>query len=510
MSGNFEFHFTPKQKELWDVFFDAPMGNPSWIVNVGGKGSGKTELTTYIVLRLLFDPQYKGSKILIARESLRDLENTLISSIERYLARVQKTKQKDPINHDKNRQVIEFKPTGSKLFYMSLSDKNDQYKSVLSYEFNVVIIDEADRISQEAFTEADTRLRYPHPFQRGMINLNPVSEEHWIYKYFVKNPKSDVLVYKTTTYDLFFYEEILLNDFQDNLRSKKWLEYKAPNQKRYFVDMENQVRYEVVGLSKTNPQMLVVKKFLFNHPTLERYERKSFSFRYVMMEGNWGSVYEENTFFSEHFTEAHVIHEPITLEYLTMFRRFYVGLDFGFNKSAMVLIGEHMNGQIVILDGAIFSNTTYEKFIHLVDERLKKILPQGIRTPLIYGDIAGTKREQSDGLSLIRKIEQTFNIRIYTNYVKFAESIDMLIHALSEKLPYSTDPPQYRLVVHKDAKLVIEGFMGGFKVGGTRNNYAKIEDDYYEHLFDAMRYGLYPILRTGGRQSMPRIITPTI
>lgn len=191
MNVNFEFTLTTKQKELWDIFFNTPLMELSWIVNVGGKGSEKIQITIYILLRLLFDPAFKDSKILIAKESLKDLKNTIVAKIESYISRI----PKDLIEHNKRRQVIEFKRTGSKIFYMSLSDKNDQYKSVSSYEFNVVIIDDADKISEKAFVEADISLRYPHPFQRGMININQVKENHWIYKYFVKNPKPHGLIF---------------------------------------------------------------------------------------------------------------------------------------------------------------------------------------------------------------------------------------------------------------------------------------------------------------------------
>jgi hypothetical protein len=50
---------------------------------VGGKGSAKTTALVYILIILMTDEKYKESKILVARESLRDLKNTLIEEFFR-------------------------------------------------------------------------------------------------------------------------------------------------------------------------------------------------------------------------------------------------------------------------------------------------------------------------------------------------------------------------------------------------------------------------------------------
>ena len=139
---------TQKQKEIFDTFFND--NQTRWILSVGGKGSAKTTVSVYILLTLFFSEEFRNSKILIARESLRDLKNTLVREFKSYLSKLQ-VPEDDVYEHHEGLQRFLNKITNTEIYYLSLSSRNDQYRSVLSYEFNVVIIDELDRISEEAF-----------------------------------------------------------------------------------------------------------------------------------------------------------------------------------------------------------------------------------------------------------------------------------------------------------------------------------------------------------------------
>ena len=212
--------------------------------------------------------------------------------------------------------------------------------------------------------------------------------------------------------------------------------------------------------------------------------------------------------FSEYFTKEHIVKGNIDQNYLSDFLlEFYLGLEF--DNFAIALVGMRKDGQIVILDGEIFNNIYYKKFIDLVDKRLQKFSPYGIRSydkthPLIPTISIYSNIKKND-LPIIRKIEQEFKIKINSAHVNFTESIEWLIQALYTKLPNPTNQTMYKLVVHENAKPIIEGFMKNrFKISDTNI----IENDQYSYLFKAMLYALYPLLK--GKGKLPRFITPTI
>ena len=120
---------TDKQAEIYNAFFNE--SDTRWMLSVGGKGSAKTTVSVIILLTLFFDERFKNSQILIARESLRDLKNTLVAEFKKKCAEIGAKEDEVFIVKD-DLQYIENLITKTKIFYLSLSDKNQQYRSVLS------------------------------------------------------------------------------------------------------------------------------------------------------------------------------------------------------------------------------------------------------------------------------------------------------------------------------------------------------------------------------------------
>jgi len=476
---------SPKQQEIYKLFFEN--NEIRWIVSVGGKGSGKSTLAVVILTDLFFDPRFKGSRILIGRESLRDLKNTLVRSFIKRLNEL--GIPKDVIYTNETLQVIRNEMNDVEIYYLSLSNRNEQYRSVLSYEFNVVIIDEADRISYEAFVEVSNRFRLMHPFQKGMIMLNPTPETHWIYREFVANPKPASVVVHSSTYDNFilkkfpkekFYQETKVYEFEGK-------EY------RY----KDNIRYEVV---KEVGDYVIVKQFNNTHLYYVEQEARPLSYRKIVLEGNWGAYSLDGGLYQLEFTWKNIADElPPEEEF--PFYRFYAGVDFGFRHPAFVLLMEDEWGRYIVADELLGENISVIDFFTLLKRRMREKFKLNLEDITIFGDVAGSYREQGDGTPIIKKIRDRFGINILTYKQKVMEGVYLIKDWLTTKIE---DEP--KLKVYKGCSITLSGFLGRFQQDELGR---PIKDGYYEHIHDALRYAVYGIDRISKHHKI-RIRKPEI
>ena len=474
MSAMFDIVLTKKQEEIISTFFED--NSVRWILSVGGKGSAKTTASVYILLNLFFNPEYKGSKILIARESLRDLKNTLVREFKSHLTKLGIPEDKAYTHHE-GLQLFKSLLTDTEIYYLSLSSRNDQYRSVLSYEFNVVIIDELDRISEEAFDEVSQRMRLKHKFNKGLLNLNPVPETHWVYKKFVANNFPQTKIIRSSTYDNYLIKKVNAKAF-----SLKATEYVSPQGAIYYVI--NNTRYEIIG---KDGDYYIVKEFNISHPFLVEMEHKHYSFRRVMLEGQWGSVNVDDGIYTPYFTERHISTDIITPKDLMLYYRLYGGFDFGVRRPAFVLIAEDEWGRYIVIDEILGENISSIQFVETIRKRLREKWKLDIQDIEIYGDIAGSFREQSDGLSIIQKIREQYNINIKTQKVKVMDSLFKIKTLLEKDI---ANIPALR--VHQDCPMMLAGMLGEFKMDEQGK---PIKDNYYEHIHDAFRYGMMGALK---------------
>jgi len=466
---------TPKQEEIIKTFFE---GDKLWIMSVGGKGSAKTTATLFILLRLMFDQQFAKSKILVARESLRDLKNTLI---DEFIKLCTEKGIKLGIDYDENKQLqrIYSYVNQSEIFYLSLSDKNEQYKTVRSYEFNVVIIDELDRISQKAFIEASERLRYPHKFIRGLVNLNPVPETHWIYKEFAEEsgtfaPFTQII--KSSVYDNFVYVKVS-KDFLNNA-DKYVFEDKV-----YYV--ANNRRYEVVG---EDGDKFITKRFNPPHTYLAQMEHKPYYYRRVMLLGEWGNAYfEGNGIYTSYFSEDNIYHDFNINSNLAFYYNFYAGIDFGVRRPAYVLLFEDELGRLVVIDELLGDNEPIIIFLQNVAKRLKANFGLTIHDVEWWGDVAGNQRDQFDGLTILKRIQDEFRLTIKTMRIPQFQSIE----AIRDMLTTDIHGKKW-LRVYQNCHITLNGLLGEFQIEDSGK---LLKDGYYEHIHDALRYVCYPLYR---------------
>ncbi len=473
---------TPKQEEIIKAFFE---GDKLWVMSVGGKGSAKTTATLFILLRLMFDQSYAKSKILVARESLRDLKNTLI---DEFIKLCTEKNIKLGVDYDENKQLqrIYSHVNQSEIFYLSLSDKNEQYKTVRSYEFNVVIIDELDRISQKAFIEASERLRYPHKFIRGLVNLNPVPETHWIYKEFVEESGTFtpfVHVVKSSVYDNFVYVKVS-KDFLQNADRYIF------EDKVYYV--VNNRRYEIVS---EDGDKFITKRFNPPHTYLAQMEHKPYYYRRVMLLGEWGNAYfEGNGIYTSFFTEDNIYHDFNINSNLAFYYNFYAGFDFGVRRPAYILLLEDELGRLIVIDELLGDNEPVSIFLRNVAKRLKANFGLTIHDVEWWGDVAGKQRDQYDGLTILKRIQDEFRINIKTMRVPQFQSIE----AIRDMLTTDIHGKKW-LRVYQNCHITLNGFLGEFQIDDSGK---LVKDGYYEHIHDALRYVCYPLYRKSKTSSL--------
>lgn len=453
---------TEKQKEMLSLFEDS---HYRWIINVGGKGSGKTDLAVYLILKILFDEKYKGSRVLLAREALRDLKNTLIVGLDRKIR--ESPHLKSSIQHNSNLQVITNPHNEVEIYYLSLSDKNQQYRSILSYEFNIVIIDEADRISEPAFYEVSERFRLLHPFQRGMLILNPCSKEHWIYKKFVERKDDNVVIIKSSTYDNFIYEKL----YKEDLEKAKIYEYGG---RKYIV--KNNIRYEPV---KELGDFVIVKRYNVSHGFLVEMENRPLAYKRIMLYGEWGVYDYGGGLFEDVFDEKNITDRDFSLYDLTFDFNIYCGIDFGIRHNAYCLVAVDVFGNFYVIDDMISTNMPVRTFIEAMLERFKNKF--GIRKPqyiTFVGDVSGKNRELYDGYDLFSKIKKEYGLNLYGTRARVLETVALLKDLIHKEKFFVSDKAVFSL----------EGFLGRFQSDGFGY---PVKDGFYDHLLDAIRYVVF-------------------
>lgn len=433
-----------------------------WIYSIGGKGSAKTHGAVICLLPLFFNPYFKGSRILMARETLRDLENTLLKDFLNLLNSVGVDLKQ--LMHDKSRQVISYLPNEVELYYMSLTDKDSGFMKVRSYEFNVVIIDEADRITEQAFNEVSERMRLRHKFVRGMVISNPTTQQHWLYKSAEKNEKLGIAkIVHSSTYDNFIYMKIP----KDELLSK------ARQYENYYVI--GTTRYEVVGEENN---LLTVKRFNIAHSYLVELEAKPTAYRLVMLNGQWGAYDIGDGLYSDSFTHENIKEYGLIKPYIPYDMQFIVAFDWGFRRPAYVLIGIDYMDNIYILDEMLGEGISTLRFVDEVLKRLQNKFRLTKHDVMFVGDIAGRQREQATGNTIVGQIEREYGLRILTRKTPIEHSVNYIKVLLEKKKLYVTDTCQISLQM----------FLGSMK----QDEYGRpIKDGYYEHIHDAIRYGIW-------------------
>lgn len=151
-----------------------------YILYGGAMGGGKS--VWLAVSAILHAVKYPGSRVLMARFTLKDFKDTTLVSLFKFLP--PELLMKD--GHNKQDRVIKFM-NGSVIKYTGLAD-DDGVSTLKSFECSLVCIDEANEVAKDIFEIAKTRLRWVteggvRPFYQILLTSNP--EDCWLKDTFV-------------------------------------------------------------------------------------------------------------------------------------------------------------------------------------------------------------------------------------------------------------------------------------------------------------------------------------
>lgn len=148
-----------------------------YFILMGGRGAGRSTVASQNALAKVRAPEYYRAAIM--RFVLGDIRNSIFQEIidradeQEVREELEIREQLLSIAHGKNR----INGVG---FRKSSGDQKSKLKSLAGY--NEVIIEEADEINEEDFTQLDDSLRTVKSDIRIILLLNPPEKNHWIVK----------------------------------------------------------------------------------------------------------------------------------------------------------------------------------------------------------------------------------------------------------------------------------------------------------------------------------------
>ncbi|EMO39505.1 PBSX family phage terminase large subunit [Leptospira noguchii] len=156
----------------------------------GGARSGKT----YLVIKSILSRAFlsKESRHLIARFRLNHLKmsvwrQTILPCLKEMGFRRGK-------NFELNEsELIITLQNGSEIYAAGLDD-SVRVEKIMGTEFNTIFINEATQISYSTYQKLKTRLSLVRPelYNKIIIDCNPRSRYHWIYKYFIQKQDPEI------------------------------------------------------------------------------------------------------------------------------------------------------------------------------------------------------------------------------------------------------------------------------------------------------------------------------
>jgi len=318
---------TQKQVLAIQQFFTS---TKRYFLIVGGRNSGKTFVSSYITYLI---SRTIPASILIARETQRETENTMLQNLKRFFTPQELEYFSKTLNVKNNRFYM---PSGACIYFFSANKKEEHFQKVRSYEYNFVWIDEASQIDFEAFEEIDWQVRLIKPnFRKILLTSNPVDETHWLYQFFEKEKKGEYIRFST-----FDNAENLAPDYIEMIRSK--------------------------------PQKL----------------------QQIMVDGYWGEYKESKIYY---FTEKNIIPYEIVLRDFPPFEyaqqnRIYASIDFGIKNTAIVFALRTFTDNIIIFEEFFFKDKPLLQIIDEVERTMYQKYKINIKKAKWCGDIAGKQR----------------------------------------------------------------------------------------------------------------------
>lgn len=148
---------------------------PRYVILMGGRGAGRSTVASQFANAKLVAPEY--FRCAIMRYILGDIRNSIFKEIK---DRAEENGVLDSLAINDSSMVIEYGANSINAvgFKKSSGDQTSKLKSLANY--NCVIIEEADEISEADFMQLDDSLRTVKGDITIILLLNPPPKTHWI------------------------------------------------------------------------------------------------------------------------------------------------------------------------------------------------------------------------------------------------------------------------------------------------------------------------------------------
>jgi phage terminase large subunit len=227
---------------------------PRYVILMGGRGAGRSVVASQFALSKLTAEDY--FRCAIMRYILGDIRNSIFQEI---VDRAEEQQIDKKLTIKDHRLAIGY---GQNLingigFKKSSEDQKSKLKSLASY--NAVIIEEADEVMEEDFTQLDDSLRTIKSDIIIFLLLNPPSKNHWIIKRWFNLVPSEVEgfylpVLKSTEKDTLFIHTTYLDNLSNlNIKTVENFErYKETRPDHYYNMIKGLVSEGARGRIYTN------------------------------------------------------------------------------------------------------------------------------------------------------------------------------------------------------------------------------------------------------------------
>lgn len=368
------------------------------------------------------------------------------------------------------REEIEF-INGSRTVFRCLDD----YKKLGSTQFDRVLVDEAEEISEQAFlTLAFGRLRGKVGPRRMVCVTNPPDEHHFLHKFFVDEAGADRAVFHMRTYD--------------NARlCTGWL---VPDQEHVPVrDAEEARLLGAVPCVDPTPGHCHV-----NLPRgyIENLEKMPPMWRRKYLLGQWGVVAPGAGVFAADFDEQQHVRELRAVPGVPVIR----GWDFGFHRPACVWVQIDAMDRVNVLHEVLGDKEPLRQFAKRVQEISKQRFPHVTEWD-DYCDVAGNQKNDR-GPTAVQILVDEFGITPNFRKLGIHKTIEGIRLLLQQNL----------LRVDPACRWIVKGLGGGYYYDPRKPD-EPAKDGTYDHLFDALRYAVIPQLRSGRDTYDGRPLPPT-
>ncbi len=243
------------------------------------------------------------------------------------------------------------------------------------------------------------------------------------------------------------------------------------------------------------PEILIIRSTMDDNPHLpedyvrrEKRKYKDDEIRYRMyILGEDGLDLKGRPVFGNMFhSGGQAPHVEKALKY-NPFRPLLVGMDFGWHHPAAVFFQIDDKGCVNILSEHLGKEVSAERFAQDVWDQVQKNFPRVPRHHVrFFGDPAGAQRSDKGDTTFAILAKQ--GIRVGHRVMPIETGLDLIRDLLRE-----IRGSRPRLQAHPRCKDLIKAFLGGYYYDTMRGGGVRMEpkkDGYYDHLVDALRYGL--------------------